>query len=203
MGKKCLSGSSFAHSTSNGSPRRVSIVGPGDVASNPHIRVGGRSRWIFLCIARIGRRYAGIRRPGANGLVLNPARWARRGILRRSTNFGSRFGSSAPAGGASKALAKLASRNSRLVIAKNSGGAGRTGTSGAGQERPALTKILARRYDLSGRFIQNQLAQAWRAFEVEHAGDGVRYAVERSLSQPFSFKPIVFDEGDDGGLIGE
>ena len=47
------------------------------------------------------------------------------------------------------------------------------------------------------------LLHARRAFEIEHAGNGVRDAVERSLAQPFPFEPIVFDERHDRCLIGE
>jgi hypothetical protein len=50
--------------------------------------------------------------------------------------------------------------------------------------------------------IQEENAFVSNLPEIEHLGDGVGNPIERSLANALTVQPIVFDEADDGSLIG-
>ena len=56
---------------------------------------------------------------------------------------------------------------------------------------------------LSGVRVQDESAIAADFREVEHLRDGIGDAIEGSLANALAAQPVVFDEVDDGCLVGE
>jgi hypothetical protein len=50
--------------------------------------------------------------------------------------------------------------------------------------------------------IQEENAFVSNLLEIEHLGDGVGNPIEGSLANALTVQPIVFDEADDGSLVG-
>src|SRR5215475_5365982 len=66
----------------------------------------------------------------------------------------------------------------------------------------AQESVLRRSARAAGFWIQHEFS--WVSLgEVEHVVDGIGDGVERALADPLAVEPVVFDEAQDGGLVGQ
>ena len=176
MGRKCLSGSSLTHSTNSGSPRRASMVGPGDVdRESPH------ACW---------------RQVAMDSSLDLPHRQAIQGKL-VSGSGGPGEGRNAQGIDKFRQPVRIEQWRLRRGAAWLPCRLPGTPAASSGERTSApdtISPVVS---------FKISLLMTRRAFEIEHAGDRVRDAVERSFSEPFSLQPVVFDEGNNGSLIGK